>query len=117
MQQLVFVYGTLRKGECNHHLLAQSEYLGLYETEPSYQLFDLGDYPGLSEGSHSITGEVYRIDAATLAQLDMLEEVPVEYRRESIETPFGTAWIYLYQDTSQLDQVIDSGNWILREVG
>lgn len=117
MQHLVFVYGTLRRGECNHHLLEQSEYLGMFQTEPSYQLYDLGTYPGLVEGGHSVVGEVYRIDEETLGQLDMLEEVPVEYLRESIETPFGSAWIYIYQDTSQLDQVIDSGNWMLRDGG
>ncbi|WED22127.1 gamma-glutamylcyclotransferase [Vibrio sp. JC009] len=114
MQHLVFVYGTLRKGECNHHLLESSEYLGMYETEPDYQLFDLGEYPGLSDGKSSVTGEVYHIDEATLAKLDLLEDVPVEYRRESINTPFGSAWIYIYQDVVPEDQVIDSGNWLFR---
>jgi len=28
MQHLVFVYGTLRKGESNHHYLQDSEFLG-----------------------------------------------------------------------------------------
>ncbi|MDG3087028.1 gamma-glutamylcyclotransferase [Vibrio hannami] len=114
MQHLVFVYGTLRKGECNHHLLAQSEYLGMYETEPNFQLFDLGQYPGLMEGMHSITGEVYRVSDSTLAELDILEDVPIEYRRESIETPFGQTWIYIYQQPVTQDQVIDSGNWLNR---
>ena len=33
---------------------------------------------------------VYLIDDHTLQALDKLEDVPVEYRRETIETPFGT---------------------------
>lgn len=27
MQHLVFVYGTLRKGECNHHFLSSARFL------------------------------------------------------------------------------------------
>ncbi|GAL14235.1 hypothetical protein JCM19233_5247 [Vibrio astriarenae] len=44
MQHLVFVYGTLRKGESNHHFIEQSEYLGMCETLPEYALYDLGAY-------------------------------------------------------------------------
>ncbi|MDF5451685.1 gamma-glutamylcyclotransferase, partial [Vibrio parahaemolyticus] len=51
------------------------------------------------------------IDDETLSELDKLEDVPVEYRRESIVTPFGQAWIYLYQDTEQLTEEIASGDW------
>lgn len=95
MQHLVFVYGTLRKGECNYHLLEKSEYLGRFETEPNYQLYDYGDYPGLAHGSNSVIGEVYRIDEMTLEQLDVLEDESVEFHRESIETSYGLAWVYM----------------------
>ncbi len=33
MQHLIFVYGTLRKGEGNHHFLNSAEFLGHHETE------------------------------------------------------------------------------------
>ncbi|RTZ14288.1 gamma-glutamylcyclotransferase [Vibrio aquaticus] len=111
MQHLVFVYGTLRYGECNHHLLAQSSCLGNHTTAPVYALYDLGAYPAVIEGHSAIVGEVYHVDEETLAQLDLLEDVPVLYRRERIETPFGQAWIYLYQDISQLNVSISSGDW------
>ncbi len=114
MQHLVFVYGTLRKGESNHHLLESSEYLGHYETEDDYTLYDVGPYPALVPGSKAISGEVYLIDDHTLQQLDILEDVPVEYRRETINTPYGTAWIYLYQDDSSLSVEVDSGDWSQR---
>jgi gamma-glutamylcyclotransferase (GGCT)/AIG2-like uncharacterized protein YtfP len=114
MQCLVFVYGTLRKGECNHHLLEHSEYLGLYETEPNYALFNVGSYPGVTEGNSRVIGEVYRIDGTVLEQLDLLEDVPIEYVRETIDTPYGNAWIYIYSDASQLDEAITSGNWHYR---
>lgn len=111
MQHLLFVYGTLRSGECNHHLLETSQLLGSHETLPEYTLYDLGAYPAVIEGHSAIQGEVYLIDDATLAEVDKLENVPVEYRREQIDTPFGTAWIYLYQDVSQLSEMISSGDW------
>ncbi|RJX70657.1 gamma-glutamylcyclotransferase [Vibrio sinensis] len=112
MQHLVFVYGTLRKGESNHHHLSeQAQFLGHHETLPEFALYDLGAYPAVISGHHSISGEVYLIDSHNLQVLDKLEDVPVEYRREQIETPFGLAWIYLYQDTSQLETLISSGDW------
>jgi gamma-glutamylcyclotransferase (GGCT)/AIG2-like uncharacterized protein YtfP len=114
MEHRVFVYGTLRKGECNHHYLGKSEMLCVAETAPHYALFNLGPYPGLIEGNQRVTGEVYRIDDATLVELDILEEVPIEYRRELIETAVGSAWIYLYQGETQSEALIPSGDWCLR---
>ncbi len=111
MQQLVFVYGTLRQGQNNHHLLAQSEWLGNYATPPIYSLYDLGAYPAVIEGHSVLYGEVYRVDDKTLQQLDLLEDVPVTYRREQIETQFGLAWIYFYQQGDQLETLISSGDW------
>lgn len=111
MQQLVFVYGTLRQGQNNHHLLAQSEWLGNYATPPIYSLYDLGAYPAVTEGHSVLYGEVYRVDDKTLQQLDLLEDVPVTYRREQIETQFGLAWIYFYQHGDQLETLISSGDW------
>jgi gamma-glutamylcyclotransferase (GGCT)/AIG2-like uncharacterized protein YtfP len=110
---LVFVYGTLRQGEVNHDLLATSEFIGGHVTEPKYELQDLGEYPGLISGSSSIVGEVYRIDEQTLAKLDILEDVPIEYRREVIDTPYGPAYYYIYQGQVQ-GRDIDGGDWFSR---
>jgi len=114
VQHLVFVYGTLRQGESNHSFLANSQLLGRFDTKPEYGLYDLGLYPGLVSGHQSISGEVYLIDDDTLAKLDILEDVPVEYHRETIETPFGTAWIYIYQEATSQEALIDSGDWCQR---
>ena len=42
---LVFVYGTLKRGERNHYFLASAEYLGPAFTEPLYRMIDCGPYP------------------------------------------------------------------------
>ncbi|WP_117235809.1 gamma-glutamylcyclotransferase family protein [Vibrio maerlii] len=111
---IVFVYGTLRQGESNHHYLRESEYLGRFETTSDYALYDLGEYPGLIKGHQTVVGEVYRITAEVLNQLDILEDIPNEYRREKIDTPYGSAWIYLYQQSIQHDEEIVSGDWCQR---
>ena len=78
----VFVYGTLLKGESNHHLLERYELLATGRTEPRFELADFGDYPGMvGGGDTAIAGEIYEIDDAALELLDALEEVPDYYRR------------------------------------
>jgi gamma-glutamylcyclotransferase (GGCT)/AIG2-like uncharacterized protein YtfP len=73
----VFVYGTLKQGGCRRHYLNGSHFCGRALTQTGYRLFDLGDYPGLVECSRGgcIEGELYRVSAAGLAVLDVVEGV------------------------------------------
>ncbi len=114
---LVFVYGTLRKGQCNHrYFLNRSKFLGMAKTKKRYALY--GDaIPVLSRaGSISqVTGEVYSVDDATLLNLDRLEGHPDAYMREQAEMVLenGTellAWIY-FCDTPRGD-LIESGDFL-----
>lgn len=95
---LVFVYGSLKRGLCNHHFLQHGQFMGEWKTDAIYALVDLGAYPGLVSGQRSIVGEVFAVDDATLAQLDLLEGVPDFYQRHRQDTPWGQAWIYIYQN-------------------
>ncbi|PTO80018.1 gamma-glutamylcyclotransferase family protein [Vibrio splendidus] len=115
MQHLVFVYGTLRKDQSNHHYLKQCECLGRFDTPEQYALFDLVAYPAMIFGKKSVAGEVYIINDEILESLDWLEDVPVEYRREQIETIFGLAWVYLYQLDLTANKEILSGDWCKRD--
>ena len=109
--ELVFVYGTLRAGESNHGLLESSEYLGSCQTASQFALFDLGPYPAVIRGTKAIVGEVYCVDIPTMKNLDRLEEYPKLYDRIKTQTPFGSAWIYLYQGSTELHSVIESNDW------
>jgi gamma-glutamylcyclotransferase (GGCT)/AIG2-like uncharacterized protein YtfP len=109
---LVFVYGTLRRNEVNHYLLAQARYCGTCETPPRYKMVNLGAYPGVVKGGGtSIEGEVYEVNAQQMADLDRLEGYPQAYGREVIATPWGKAWIYLYRGNLRDRVVIPSGIW------
>jgi len=112
MQHLVFVYGTLLRGEVNHGLLGGAELLGAHRTEPRFTLYRLGAYPGLATGgATAVCGEVYRVTAAGLRALDRLEDYPRLYDRILIPTPYGRAWVYCYRGRVRGRQSIGSGDW------
>jgi gamma-glutamylcyclotransferase (GGCT)/AIG2-like uncharacterized protein YtfP/predicted GNAT family N-acyltransferase len=89
-ERKVFVYGTLMRGERNHRLLARVRFLGEAITAPRFELAHLGAYPALVPGGKTaIAGELYAVDAATLAALDDLEAHPHYYQRTVIELSDG----------------------------
>lgn len=85
------MYGTLLAGEKNHALLARSRLAGSGRTRPEYSLHDLGAHPAVAAGgTTAIEGEIYEVDAETLARLDALEHHPDWYRRTAITLADGT---------------------------
>lgn len=107
----VFVYGTLKRGERNHHFLASAQHLGADATQEAR--FAMREYASVSSpgriapsvdagGSHRIAGEVYAVDADLLARLDQLERVGVDYDRQTVLLASGhTAEIYLRAPSSR----------------
>jgi gamma-glutamylaminecyclotransferase len=101
----VFVYGTLKRGCCNHHYLKGHRFLGDASTQPEYAMYDLGGYPGMVEDFSqpiSIEGEVWEVDDACLKQLDELEDVATgEYARVPmrLKLPWDEAGVcgYVYR--------------------
>lgn len=83
----VFVYGTLMRGEENHdYFLGGSRFICLAEL-PGYAIYNVDrSYPGIvPEEGERVKGEVYEIDAATLEQLDELEDEGSLYVRREVE--------------------------------
>ena len=104
LSQLVFVYGSLKRGYALHALLRGQLYLGDAVTQPLYRLFDLGSYPGLVEWPDglAIHGEIYQVDFECLRRLDEAEGVDERlYARRGIrlQTEFEArdvhAWFWL----------------------
>lgn len=112
MRHQVFVYGTLLRGEVNHHLLAGAQFLGPHRTLPCFALYLLGAYPGAVRGGHcALVGEIYGVDRAGLRRLDRLEDYPRLYDRRLLPSPYGQAWIYLYRGALRDRPVIPGGDW------
>ena len=84
----LFVYGTLKRGGSNHHYLAGQQYLGAAHTVPGFNLYSLGTYPGLvtdPAATCGVAGELWSVDDACLARLDVLEGLAEGlYRRAAI---------------------------------
>ena len=124
MSTRVFVYGTLRTGECRAHLLANSKKLGEYRTEPIYTLVDFGPFPGIIEGGDtSIVGEVVEVDDLTLNLLDTVEGHPTFYTRRAVklldgEVDYIDDAVTYFAPEEQVHgvlKVIVNGDWCKRD--
>jgi len=87
----LFAYGSLRRGEPDHELLAGARFLGIKRTEPKYRLVDLSVYPAMIEVSgYCVLGEVYEVTREIRRRTDVLKEVPVLFQRTTITLEDGT---------------------------
>jgi gamma-glutamylcyclotransferase (GGCT)/AIG2-like uncharacterized protein YtfP len=83
----VFVYGTLKRGMKNYHLIKSATFVGLATSLTEYGMV-AREFPVLLEvdsGGRQISGELFEVDDATLARLDELEKEGVIYDRRSIK--------------------------------
>ncbi|MDI9223812.1 gamma-glutamylcyclotransferase [Pantoea sp. EA-12] len=110
----IIVYGSLRRKQGNSHWMTNAQWLGDHQIE-GFDLYNLGHYPGVVEGAGKVCCEVYRIDASTLGELDALRTKNGEYKRQLIQTPYGTAWLYVYQRSIAGRTRIASGDWLKRD--
>ena len=113
----VFVYGTLKRGEANHHLLDGATFLGDCKVVGAYTMVDLGWYPGVVRRNDrvdsEISGEVYEVDEPTLYSLDCLEGHPDFYERRKISTDYKNAWMYsLPSEYLERERdIVETGEW------
>ena len=80
MNKLIAVYGTLRKGEVNHYILEDSEFIS-EQIIPGFRMYGDHDYPAVlsAEDTEYITVEIYRVKSPQVAKaIDYLEA----YNRE-----------------------------------
>lgn len=111
---LVAVYGSLRKGMGNHNLLAESNFLG-QDSLKGFKMISLVGYPALfeSEEKDVVKVEVYSASKNRMNRLDMLEGFPSIYNRKKIETKYGSAWIYYFdREMTGRETIVESGDWV-----
>ena len=102
-RNLVFVYGTLRRGFGNSRYLLDKKTrdLGTHRTVPGFSLYLVtgGIIPGMIEDSstNQVTGELYEVSGKVLKRLDSLEGVPHLYHRNRISLVGNIrCWAYIW---------------------
>lgn len=112
----VFVYGTLKEGFPNHHLLPSSQLVGECRTVARWPLVIAGEWfsPILIDdhGSGSkVTGELYSLDDSSLEFLDELEGVgaPLGFSRIEIVVDIRSVPVWTYAKPSELVSSVHEG--------
>jgi gamma-glutamylcyclotransferase (GGCT)/AIG2-like uncharacterized protein YtfP len=128
---LLFVYGTLRRGsgtEMHRRLAAEAEFVSLATFQG--RLFLVGDYPGVTPSDAAgdlVHGDLYRLvqPEDSLDWIDLYEQcgnrfpAPQEYIREIrpvclLDGSVRQAWLYLYNHPIEGISSLPSGDFLLR---
>lgn len=117
MENLLFVYGTLKKHRGNDHLLAKAEFIAHAFTDSDMSIYG-SSIPFLvwEDNDIGVTGEIYRVTDEELAYTDRLEGHPSWYKREKIVVigHDGTAynvWAYIMPEVPANTTKIISGEY------
>jgi len=70
---VLFVYGSLKRGQANHSELRGARFLRAARTERAFALRELAGFPALVPGEASVSGELYAVASADLPLLDEFE--------------------------------------------
>lgn len=124
-EELVFVYGTLRRGGSNSFRMDGAEFVSAGKAGGA--MFVISWYPGLvldMEQGH-VLGDLYRVGPEQLAALDEFEGLAAnelegsEYRRVKtevilLEKPYGAvqAWVWEWKGEVDTSRKILSGDWM-----
>lgn len=117
-ENLVAVYGTLKKGHGNYYrYLTDSKFVGSGKTKDKYPLLIQGLPYLLNEKGvgHNVKVDLFKVSDTVLGKLDQLEGHPQWYCRKQIQIQMSrnkvvTAWIYFNPQTkrSASDQMHES---------
>lgn len=105
MRNLVGVYGTLRRGECNHDVISKAggRYLG-YATIDGVVVYDTKPFPvaKLTNDKSKTIVEVFEVDDWCFDDIDRLEGYNPKNQNEGLfdrvqfSTMYGDVWVYIY---------------------
>jgi gamma-glutamylcyclotransferase (GGCT)/AIG2-like uncharacterized protein YtfP len=117
--EMVFVYGTLRRGGSNDFRMVDSRFVA--EGAVRGRLYRIDWYPGFvaDENAGPVKGEIFMANAEAIAALDDFEGS--EYRRVKIAVDVGEgpaalskvqAWIWEWLGATSESQRMLGGNWL-----
>ncbi|HEY1020776.1 MAG TPA: gamma-glutamylcyclotransferase [Flavisolibacter sp.] len=126
---LFAVYGTLRHGWGNNRILCMPggkpnggvEYMGIMKTEPRFNMYSLGGFPGVAEGGNTaIVIEVFKVsDESIIDSVNNLEGYSGMrghrsnwYDTVEVQTPWGTANMFTMNKLNEGGRaIVASGDW------
>ena len=124
--QLVFIYGSLRRGGSNHFRMAGAEFIA--SGTITGRMYRIDWYPGLvlDEAGDEIHGEVYSVGPELLSALDVFEGFSAgeiqgsEYRRVQTtvvqqDSSTLTAWVWEWLGLVEESQRVSDGDWLKEE--
>lgn len=124
--EIVFVYGTLRRGASNHFRMTAAKFIS--PATVTGRLYRVHWYPGmvLDEAGSAIHGDIYEVDKDTLAILDVFEGLAAgevegtEYRR--LKSPVTLedgrvvdAWVWEWIGATDEIKRLADGDWLKAE--
>lgn len=116
MTYKVAVYGSLKQGFHNHPVMRQAG--GVYEDTVSlegYDMFNLGSFPGIKEGTGTIEAELYQV--SDLRPLDWLEGYHPDYEpdslylRRTVKLDGEDVYVYVYNGEVSRKDIVEDGKW------
>lgn len=115
VEPLVFVYGSLKRGQKHHDQMNGARYIGLAEVPYHRLVLYEGSYPALTPAPGSpeaVSGELYEVSNEHLKRLDAFEEAPHLYQRASVSLADGTkAWAYVIESRLATEYPAVHGQW------
>jgi len=113
---LLFVYGSLKRGERNHGQLREARLEGKGSVS-GLSLYDLGPFPMAvvdPSGSSVLHGEIYAVTAEQLEHVDRFEGAPRLYERQLHRLRDGReVWVYVGRARQvRFVATIPSGRWL-----
>ena len=130
MKHRIFVFGTLQTGHRNFHINRGTLVGGQYVTAQPHPLYVIGPHrlPWLLNRPGQglpVIGQLFEVDAATLADMDVLERLddPLWYERRHISVrphaaggaagpagaPAEQVWVYFGSEAGFADQDVHAG--------
>jgi gamma-glutamylcyclotransferase (GGCT)/AIG2-like uncharacterized protein YtfP len=111
---LVFVYGTLKRGGLLHHYLRYAEFVAEVELH-DHRMYNVGFCPAIaaSEGG-VVTGEVFEVEPWTMGILDGVEGMAYRRTIVTLDLPGrGERQVYTYVWRGHVDDMpeVEGGVW------
>lgn len=106
---LLFVYGSLKRGGYLSHALKDAQFIGEFVTRKSkYELMSPNEsFPALKKGKYRISGELYKINKKILNDVDWIEGHPQLFIRSLVKIHGIKEKAYVYRGSDRLFRTYD----------